>query len=217
MSHCIGHEQCPKCAAKGKDRNNDNLGVYSDGSVYCFSCGYFRSSSNLAYLQTKLKHHKIATRTELALPYDADSRLPRQAQEWLNQYSLTDTEKKLNHLLWSEHWQRLIFPYFVDDSLVAWQGRSFTDTKKKWFSQGNLEKVLYIVGNKGQSTIVLTEDIISAIKVARIPTVCASPIFGSHISTKRILRLSKFYDTIYVWLDKDKEKEATKFSNTIRL
>ena len=42
-------EQCPKCASIGKDRSQDNLAVYPDGSKYCFSCGYFVTSSNIEF------------------------------------------------------------------------------------------------------------------------------------------------------------------------
>ena len=34
----IRKEQCPSCAAKGGDNAGDNLGVYSDGHTFCFSC-----------------------------------------------------------------------------------------------------------------------------------------------------------------------------------
>lgn len=218
MSHCVSHERCPACAKLGKDRNNDNLGIYADGSAYCFSCGYHCSATGVAKIRNLLHQRTEPDKPTLALPPDCDVAIPGRVREWLSNYSLTQTEIKLNHLMWSDYWQRLIFPYFIDNQLVAWQGRYFGEEKKsKWYSQGNLHDFVYVVGNKKQKTIVLTEDIISAICVARIPTIAASPIFGSHISTKHLLRLKNFYDTIVVWLDKDKEKEATQFSQTARL
>lgn len=38
-------EQCPDCAAKGLDTDEDNLAIYADGK-FCQSCGYFEKSNN---------------------------------------------------------------------------------------------------------------------------------------------------------------------------
>ena len=45
MAHFVRHAKCPECTKLGKDRDGNNLGVYSDGSVYCFACGYTRNAS----------------------------------------------------------------------------------------------------------------------------------------------------------------------------
>ena len=37
----VGREQCPKCAAAGRDNSKDNLARYSNGGAYCFSCEYY--------------------------------------------------------------------------------------------------------------------------------------------------------------------------------
>ena len=117
-------------------------------------------------------------------------------------------------ILWSDYYQRLIFPYFSDDGLVGWQGRYLGElpSKAKWFSQGDLKQIFHVVGNKLSRVCVLTEDIVSAIKVGHNPKVCASPLFGSHISMTRFLQLKKKYDTILVWLDKDVQTKAVKYA-----
>lgn len=45
MGTLIRHEQCPKCKEAGRDNSEDNLGVYDDGSSYCYSCEYTNGSS----------------------------------------------------------------------------------------------------------------------------------------------------------------------------
>ena len=40
QSVCVRKEACPKCQAVGRDNSGDNLGVYDDDHVHCFSCGY---------------------------------------------------------------------------------------------------------------------------------------------------------------------------------
>lgn len=37
-SKAIGKEQCPDCAAKGRDRSGDNLIIFDDGHKHCFAC-----------------------------------------------------------------------------------------------------------------------------------------------------------------------------------
>ena len=213
MSHCIEHTQCPECVKLGKDRSGDNLAIYDDGSQYCFCCGFSRQANGMQ----KLRKATPRANREIQLPFDSTNELPLCALEWLKKYSLTDLEIQIHNILWSDHWKRLIFPYIIDGNLIAWQGRSFdTQSKAKWFSQGNIHEFLHIVGNTKADRIVLTEDVISAIRVARQGNLCAMPIFGSHVSTKTILRLKRYYDTMDVWLDYDKAKESMKFSNTIR-
>lgn len=217
MAHCIQHVQCPKCADEGKDRNGNNLAVYSDNSQYCFSCGHYVSAKGFSKYTEKVNRDGVA----LGLPYDVATELPEVAWNFLRQYALTEQDVKQHVILWSQHWQRLCFPVFGDDSLLAWQGR-YLGTEKgkaKWFSQGDLNNTLHLVGNKKANTIVLTEDLISAIKVGHIPTLCAMPIFGSHVSTQRLLRLKKLYGTlnVLIWLDKDKQKESVKFTKNANL
>jgi uncharacterized radical SAM superfamily Fe-S cluster-containing enzyme len=43
------------------------------------------------------------------------------------------------------------------------------------------------------------------------------PLFGSHINTKRLLTIKRFYDMeIVIWLDHDKAKESVKYAKQAR-
>ena len=149
----------------------------------------------------------------ITLPSDVDEQLPPRARQWLSNYALTQQDITNNTLLWSEYYQRLIFPYLSPDGLLGWQGRYLgSGEKAKWFSQGDLKNVIHVVGNKLAKVVVLTEDIISAIKVAHNPHVCAMPLFGSHVSMSRMLQLKKKYGTIFIWLDKDVQTKAVKYA-----
>ena len=69
MATAVTHEQCPKCASQGKDRHEDNLGVYQDGSAYCYSCGYSRGPTfRLKYLIAQ--QEKPNAREKAVLPSD---------------------------------------------------------------------------------------------------------------------------------------------------
>lgn len=209
----IRHDECPNCRRIGNDRSGNNLAIYSDGGSYCFACGYSTKSASLS----RLKEIPRESRTTIHLPTDVDGDLPKKARDYLQQYALTELDIKKNVVLWSEYYQRVIFPYFSEQGLLAWQGRYLgLDKKAKWFSQGQLHEFFHIVGNKKADTVVLTEDVISAIKVGHCPAVCAIPLFGSHISTRRLLQLKLLYGNIFIWLDKDKQRDAVKFSNQAR-
>lgn len=208
-SHCTGHEPCPRCRSNGNDRGGDNLAVYSDGHKYCFRCGYTLLSSGIERLQESTNTPSIS----ITLPADVDEHLPRKARDFTDNYALTNHDITNNTILWSEHWQRLIFPYFDDTGLLGWQGRYLGDENKaKWFSQGRLHEFIHLVGNQRSRVCVLTEDIVSAIKVSHNTKVCACPIFGSHISMQRLLQLKQLFDKIIIWLDDDMKLKVVKYA-----
>jgi KaiC/GvpD/RAD55 family RecA-like ATPase len=46
MSDIIRKSQCPECHKHGQDTRGDNLVLYSDGSAYCYACGYYEVSNS---------------------------------------------------------------------------------------------------------------------------------------------------------------------------
>ena len=105
----------------------------------------------------------------------------------------------------------LLFPYYgADDDLIAWQGRSWKEGTKKWFTKGAVKDILHIIGEG--STIVLVEDIVSAIKVGRITA--AMPLFGTTVPLETLLRLSKRFSELVIWLDMDAKHKAAKAVQT---
>ena len=215
MSHCVKHEQCPECAKLGKDRSGNNLAIYSDGGSHCFSCGYHQSATGIS----SFKESQVGVTRTLGLPRDVDEKLPQVAWDFLGQYQLTERDAKVHLMLWSEEWKRLCFPIFDDTGLIAWQGRYLgaEHGKAKWFSQGDLKNILHVVGHKQSNMVILTEDLLSAIKVSKVGNFAVSPIFGSHVSSQRILRLKQYYGILGMWLDKDKQKESAKFARDASL
>ena len=220
MSNFVKHDRCPKCALEGKDTNGNNLGIYSDGSCYCFSCGYYKPGNGIARLKETTHQGTNLLESPIYLPFDSVFELPTIARTYLNQYSITEEDIYVNRIMWSEDLQRLIFPYFGGEGLLGWQGRYLGNhnNKTKWYSQGNLKDILKICQgprtDTNQRSIVLVEDVLSAIRVGHTnPT---SPLFGSHLSTKTALRYNKLYDNIILWLDKDKELYSIQVARQLR-
>jgi len=212
MTHLIRHEQCPKCKSIGNDTSGNNLAIYSDEHQWCFACGYYVSGNKIAQFKSTDRQPTYA----ITLPFDASIEIPTEPLQWFYSYDFDENTLKRHHVMWSESKQMLLFPYFIEGELLGWQGRCFGEerSKRKWFTQGKIDDFLYTIGQRN-STLVLTEAIISAIKVGRIQE--ASPCFGSHISNQRLLRISKFYDKIIIWLDPDKHKEAICAAKTAQL
>lgn len=64
---------------------------------------------------------------------------------------------------------------------------------------------MYPLGKK-QNVLIITEDLLSAIKIARQGY--AMPLWGSEASTPLLMRLKGICGGILVWLDSDKWKNA---------
>lgn len=218
ISYVIEHTQCPECAKLGKDNKRDNRAMYSDGHSYCYSCGatvFPNSVTKFKNMQTEMTNLP----EPYYLPVDCDIIYPQKALDWIEQYELTKTDLLNNNVLWSESMKRLIFPIYGNGNLLAWQGRYFGEepNRPKWFGKGNLKDTFNILG-KGD-ILVLTEDIISAIKVSKCG--CMSmPLYGCVVGKERFKRLFQIYKNrikIHVWLDPDKRIESIKESTLGRL
>ena len=206
-------EQCPKCASIGKDRSQDNLAVYPDGSKYCFSCGYFVTSRNIEYRINPYTEIKNSTVLKL-LPSDVTTNIPKTIQEYLLSMYITQKDIIYNFIHWSPSEERICFPILVDGKYIGWQGRSLT-RKPKWYSQGIDDKLIYLTNNTS-STVVLVEDIISAINVGKQSYSCCC-LFGSNLTLSRMQALSLIgKDKFILWLDKDKESESMKRAEELR-
>lgn len=228
MARFSHHEQCPKCAENGRDRKKNNLGVYEDGSSYCYSCGYSKSSLGSNALRWSSSKQPTLVASNVVLPEDVESYFPTACIEWINQYELTKNDLYANKCLWSNKLQRLIFPIYSEPnrSLLAWQGRYFgtREDSPKWISYGKLDTIFHIFNReRSRSSLVLVEDIVSAYKVSKVRVghsendsgrsgACAvMPLFGSYISPKKLAALKLLTDKLILWLDPDKYKESVKF------
>ena len=205
-------ERCPKCANKGLDTSGDNLAVYPDGHKHCYACGYHQGvplEERIRQVQYGKPSVSNVDQT-FDFPNDYTTDLPINALTWLRKYGIVNEEIIKHRFGWSQERQMLIFPVLDGDgNLIMWQGRNFdANTPLKYFTKGPASDILHLVGNPchPDNTVVLTEDLISAIKVGRLYQ--AMPIWGSHIPLKTTRRLSERFKTLGVWLDRDKMDEA---------
>lgn len=203
-SHLLYKTRCPACAENGKDRSKDNLGVYSDGHSYCFSCGYSSGSTVHGKINSTTKQIKQIP----PFPEDISNTLGENAKRWLLRYF--PTKEDFPRCFWSEQEQKL---YFMLDN-GAYQYRYFGENKDhpKWVGYGINDNLLHITNPNNSlvdGLLVLVEDIISGLKVGHItPTLT---LFGSNISLKRLATLKLLgYNEVIIWLDWDKREYAIK-------
>ncbi len=222
---------CPKCTKMGRDKSRDNLAVYSDGHIHCFSCGYHGSDNPLRSLHTT---ELAPIRRGINLPADVTTEYPDVCIKWMEKYNITKSYMIRNGIVWSEEGikfkdkqarELLIFPSWSEDELLFFQGRNFSQDKTipKWIGRGKSDKVFHFLYNgvpdsKIRNTLVFTEDIISAIKVSMVG-VSTMPLFGNNFKNRieHIKKLTTMHHKLLLWLDPDMTIHSAKECSIARL
>ena len=179
MARYLRMERCQRCGS------SDANAQYDDGSTYCFSCRAYTPPTGRVTIQPKASSTGIGRYSYT---------LPQEATSWLKKYGLTNEETSA--YVWSDYYD-LCYP-LGSGSFVC---RGFG---KKWKYLIRGEKH-YPVFHQGEGRIVLTEDVVSAIKVSRVVT--AMPLLGC-ITNQEHIDIAKQYGSIILWLDPNKRKEA---------
>jgi len=198
VSHFIKHERCPKCSAMGQDRSGNNLAVYSDSHKHCFACGYYVRGD----IVEKYKQSLIKKEENVYSFFNPSRMFNSKGLVYLKKYGLTDDEIYSNYF-WDEK------GYLVFNGGAYQNARNFTGLGVKYISRGLIrgnEKIF--LHNAQNQCIVVAEDAISAIKISR--TCNSVPIHNSIIPLELILRLSRQFKTLFIWLDRDKAKDSFK-------
>lgn len=196
------HEPCPNCGSR------DNVGRYSDGHGFCFGCGYTEPAVSRVIPQIVAdvtRKNKVKP-----LPQDTQNKLNVKAWQWLRKYDIINSETA--NYRWSDLEEQLIYCVFGESQydLLFWQARNFMPKRRKYFSSGPAKEILHIIGESKNSTIILCEDVVSAIKIGRQQA--AMPLWGSNIPLETLRRLSDQFNRVGIWLDMNKAFESLKSS-----
>lgn len=192
---------CPKCGSR------DNLGEYDD-HYFCFGCKYTKKKDDVHSLRQRIAK-KDTNEKEFEM-IDKISDLPRNAMKWLLSYGITQDEIEEYGFKWSPKKQMLV----LLDTVRYWQGRIFDPNNPiKYLSSGMKPIQEYGTGDSA----VLTEDILSAVKVARLrQQYCGIPLLGSTLSYEAEQYLVDKYKTVYIWLDRDKALNALRIKRKLQ-
>ena len=205
MATFVAHEPCPRCGSR------DNLGRYSDGSGFCFGCHFvLRVSDSVAVVPAQ---SSLLKDNDVQLSPDLCNDFPRHVVEWLAKYDISVGEAIKHGWKYSPYYDQLVFLFNDGEGNCAVsQARNFNPeraAKRKYYNSGSPADVLPIFhAPNGQRKLVVVEDAVSAARIARQRD--AMPCLGSYLPMKKITALKLLYDSIVVWLDSDKLKEAWK-------
>lgn len=224
------HEEC------GDNRERKYTRRVGTGWVwYCHNCGErgFVNGESTSPSETvqnvirTISSNGAEQRTDevrrIRLPSDVsqskDSRglsiIPPTGLAWLYKYEILDEEIKQYNICYSESYKRLILPVYDASGLIYWQGRNLgkvTKENPKYLNirQSGAKNVYFKIHrhNSVQSdTLVIVEDILSAIKVGRYYNSLA--LLGSYFPLD-ILKEFSDYKKVFIYLDSDKWKESIK-------
>ena len=232
MAKFVKHAPCPKCGSR------DNLGVYSDGSAFCFGCHYSVSATTSPWVGERNGNSEECN-DELQLR--GTTTLDARAVEWLASYGLSIPQVLRWGVRWDDRWEQLLFPLYTEDgSVCCIQAKNFNlqrARKAKYYNTGDKtnHRTAFLccvsIRNaelKGKSShsvslsctarlraCCLTEDIVSSMKVS---SVCdAFPLLGTSITKETLTWLARRYTHLYVWLDDDKWKEGRDIADAAKL
>lgn len=201
MSKFLQHIPCPKC------KSRDNCGEYTD-HYYCFGCKWYKTKDDIKSIRERL----IAKNTTVTISefnLNLVDNIPKKAMQWLLKFGITLQEITDFHIKWEPDQELLVLLY----SDKYWQARTFGNQKVKYLSKGVKPLTFYGQGSK----LVCVEDILSAIKIARLhPEYCALPLLGCSLPEDWVQPLSGKFNEVIIWLDRNKAKEAIQISKNLR-
>ena len=174
---------------------------------------------------------KSTVTNEVSLPADCNTNIdewPTHARVWVLRYGITLGEINDYSMAYSPSFDRVILPCYSDDGdLLGWQGRDTEQTREgspKYITQRKAQAGFYFKaktkrtasGSGGDcTTLVITEDILSAIKSSRV--VDAVSILGVWLSPEDVMDLAHNYTTVIVYLDNDNAAVIQQQENLKRL
>lgn len=191
---------------------------YEDGWVwFCHRCrqGGRKRLNSLApsRLLSFLQSTNLISKgpADVCLPKDYTVDIPPAGLAWLYQYEINDAEILRYDIGYSPASHRVIFPVYQDGKLVFWIGRLVgqkpTAENPKYFSPVPKKDIYFTIDRDGP-VVAIVEDIISAIKVARVCAVVA--VIAAYVPDQLVFSLLKNYQTVALWLDYDKTQKMFK-------
>jgi Zn ribbon nucleic-acid-binding protein len=197
----VTHEPCPRCLSR------DNLGRWEDGHAWCFGCGYREPPRRT--ISNSIRKEEFNTDDGGLWGGDPPVySIPNVPFRWIKQYGITNKEIEEFKLAWQPRRERLVLPFYENGEVVFFQGRNFKEDQPKYVTYGKRTQ-FHIFDKKGDSdSLIFVEDYISAIKVSRVTA--AYPLLGAHIPDSLLERARRRFETLGVWLDADKLKEASR-------
>lgn len=209
----INHSACP--AGEDTKRRLYIKRTVDGVLAYCHHCNgsaVLKNNKHLSVDEIKkrlVNSYTTPTNTEVVLPDDATTDVtewPVKERHYIHQW-FDDFHVRVNTVCYSPSMGRVIFPYYQDGKLVFWSGRDVEQrTPLKWLHAKSASKPLglYKGNHVSASTVILVEDVVSAMYVAEYTEAHAMCLYGTTLQPhQHTFLLSAEYQQIGVWLDED--------------
>lgn len=177
-------------------------------SRYCFRCkeNEFESHGlrSISLIDQARMSRAITDLNDLKLPDDFTTDVPAHAALWYYRFGISAELARSYGIGYSPSLNRVVMPVYENGELVTMQMRAVPrDMQPKYLNPSgkNMQRCLFESGVSSGLTVI-TEDILSAIKVGRV--VHATSILGTNMSDVRALKIAENNHTALVWLDGDK-------------
>jgi len=219
--------ECPFCPAADKEKGSLSVSRTTDGLLYqcyrakCGAHGHIPTSHN--GIITSIRKKKNVNQFD----YEVSKLTNEQYSRLIVNYNLTVDEIDSNGLRWVSETSKLAIPLFDANYLQwGWEAKkikglsNFKDTSKKSIAYTTVENPVRLHYPKlskeyieertalDNSTIVLVEDVISAIRVMRY--VDSVALLGHSLGIAQVLALLEGYKDVIVALDPDATDKAIK-------
>lgn len=220
MSRLISaHKPCNDCGS------SDALAEYENGTK-CFSCGRWRRKKIEKSFFDKPEGCDN-TKSSLLVPSNMTTRFSPKALEWLLSYNMYKDIRELYGIKMVHHLDagamsltnRVFLPVCNQKGeIVSFQLRKTQDDGgPKYWTVGTRDELFYSKGHDDSKTVVLVEDIVSAIRIGEFTKTVS--LLGTSTNLENILTLANKYDTIIIWMDGDKvgQKAAKRLNRKFSL
>lgn len=215
---------CPEC---GEGTNtfaaviNHNVRGYS---LYCHACGYnpfqdkgIQTLQELKELEELNKNAEQYIDTDVRLPPDYEREIPLTGRLWLYRGGISPTIWNKYRIGYSRSLQRVVLPVYDNNGDLIWyQGRAVHDGQRPKYLNPTVPKDgrMFIhrsdVEISSSTTVVVCEDILSAIRVGEATTqtihdgtiILGVSLLGTKLTTESINRLGNAKRVIS-WFDND--------------
>lgn len=171
---------------------------------YCFRCGCSRfvARSEGINVHDFAEANKMAKTLSCTMPDDHSENIPKEGLNWLRKAGIDEDLRREYGICYSPSLRRVILPaYDSNRRLVYIQARAVFDGQTpKYANQAAVKKPLFHSHQAVTSEVVLTEDILSAIKVGQVFS--AISLLGTKPVDTLLPALMPF-DEVFVWLDPD--------------
>lgn len=189
--------------------DNDRCFITHKGHIilaYCHHC-HAKGSKRVAnsYVKRALKPSVLPPARTSALPYDSlppTSKWPVEANVWLSRGGVNTALAMKKGIVYSPSLNRVCIPVVFNGEYQGYSARRLKDdgSPKYLHRQKDREKFIYSCP-AGTDSVVLVEDILSAIRVGEYTSAVA--VQGTSLTDTLLEYLTQHYTSFIIWLDND--------------